>query len=359
MSESTVSDPITAAIESSMADAGLTETSDSGETTETVSDSTTEVPAEETAGAEGETADADGDEPEAVAAAVETQEEKNTREAEEADLAIKPGENAIPHSRVKKMTAKAEERGRQAAAGVIKERDTEITRLRAYEAEYNRFNQLADADPERMIEALAVANPAKWKPMQARLAGAPQVTGTAAPATEGRPRPKPNVKLADGSMTYDEAGFEDVLAWTAEQGYAKAKKEFEARLTPIEQDRRASEFNRQQAPKIAAQIKNARERWGDLFQADYAQAEAGKPSEIIGYMNANRTSFEDACTAVLLPKLQAKLKADKTAVRKQVVAEMNERPAAAVEARAAVKAPAGSRTMEQVIADSMAAAGLK
>jgi hypothetical protein len=355
------SDPITAAIESSMADAGLTETSDSGDTIETVGSSTTEIPADEAAAESVEAEGADDGEPLVDQATVETQEEKAAREAEDAELTIKPGENAIPHSRVKKMTAKAEARGREAAAGVIKERDTEISRLRSYETEYRRFNELADTSAERLIEALAVANPKVWKPIQARLAGAPQVTGTTAPATEGsRPMPKPNVKQADGSFTYDEEGLAELLKWNSDETAARVSKQFNDRLTPFEQERRAAEFNRQQAPMIKAQISKARERWGDLFEADYQQAEAGKPSEIIQYMNANKVRFEDACTAVLLPKLTAKLKADKTAMRKSLVAEINERPAAASGTpRAAVKAPAGSRTMEQVIKDSMDAAGLK
>ncbi len=361
-----MSDAITEAITSAATDAGLIETGSNGELTETVDSSTTEVPATEVADEGTEAAGADGDESVTPEATVETQEEKTAREAEEAELTVRPGENAIPHPRVKKMVAKAEEKGRAASAKIVAERDTEITRLKPYEAEYRRLNQLADTDPERFIEAMAVANPAKWKPMQARLAGAPQATvkeTEAAGAAFTKPRPKPNAKNPDGSMSYDEAGLDELLAWTAEKAVHQANAQFEARMSPIEKERKdaeaAARFNREQQPRIKAQVQKARETWGDLFEADYAAAEAGKPSEIITYMNTHRVPFEAACTAVLLPKERARLKADKIAMRKSLAAEINERPAAASSGpRSAVKAPAGARTMEQIILESSRAAGL-
>lgn len=364
-----MSDAITDAITGAMAEAGLSETSDSGEIIETVDSGTTVEADAKAGGADDAAADADGDEPAGAVAspsAGETPEQKTAREAEEAELTIRPGENAIPQKRVKKMVLKGEEkgeaRGRAAVKADLDARDKQIAELVLYQKEYQRLNHLADNNPEQLIEALAVANPAKWKPIQARLAGAPQVTAAAGAAAEGRsgaPRPKPNFKLPDDSFTYDEAGLDELLQWTTDNAVsaaeAKILKQMESRMEPLEKEGKAAAYREAQKPRIATQIREAREQWGDLFEQDYKTAEAGGKSEILTYMNEKKVNFEKACTAVLLPKVRA----ERNKMRKELIAEANARPAAAAAGpKAAVRAPAGPRTIEQVIKDSMDAANL-
>lgn len=372
-----MADAITAAIESSMADAGLTDSGSDGDTSIDAGTETTSAAEVDSTEASATSSVDDGpaagatESPSATAeaaaesAAVDPAEAAKAKRLEELGLtAPKPGEkeNRLPHSRVVKMVEKAEGRIRTEMQGELTKRDTRIQQLDSIAQEHLRFNHLADTNAERLIEALAVANPAVWKPIQARLAGAPQASGKAAPAVEslaGKARPAPNVKLSDGSMTYDEAGLDSLLQWTTDNAVAaaeaKLKAQFEERLSPLEQTQRDAAYRQQQAPKIAAQIREARETWGPLFEADYKTAEKGGQSEIIAYMNAHKVSFEKACTAVLLPKLRA----ERTTMRAELMKEINAAPAAAVQSHAAAKPRTGPRTIEQTIADSMAAAGLR
>jgi hypothetical protein len=374
-----MADAITEAIQSSMAEAGLTGGDeglvvDEGSSESEAAPEATEAEAGADAGAEGSDADGEAEagteaSPSAAkpvekpaAKPVEKDAAMLAREQRLKDLGLtppKPGqkENRLPHSRVSTMVEKAYERGRNEVTAEV---TTHKTRADEAEAREARLNLMADQDPDRFIEALAVANPSKWKPIQARLAGAPVAASASALAAKpaGTDKPKPNFKLPDGSMTYDEDGVQALLDWTTERAVAQAEekitKQFEARFGPIEQSHKAVEFRNQQAPIIAAKLQKAREDWGALFEADYKQAETTGKSDILTYQKANKCSFEAACQAVLLPRLRA----DRNKMREELIAEINEAPEAATERRAAVREQKGPRSLEQVIKDSMVAAGI-
>ena len=381
-----MADAITEAIQNSMAEAGLTGDEGGLVVDESADSSTDDTSTTETT--ETSSADESGDgSSEPIAASAETSPSAVTepvkddatlkRDAELAELGLvapKPGqkENRLPHSRVVKMVDKAETRVRTEMQGEISKRDSQIAELNTTAQEFRRLNMLAEQSPERFIEALAVANPQVWKPIQARLAGAPVAASAskpaeaAAPSLAGKPRPQPNVKLADGSLTYDEQGLDQLLQWTTDNAVARATesvtRQFEDRFGPLEQtnktvqeQQRAEAWRREQGPRIQKQIADARAEWGPLFEADYQKAEAGGKSDILTYMAEHKVSFERACTAVLLPKLRA----ERNKIRAEIITELNERPAASAETRTAVKEPTGPRTMEQVIKESMTAAGLR
>lgn len=383
----TSTDPITAAIESSMADAGLSETSEqtndaSLETIEGADDDAGAV-ADDTAGATvvaSPSAGADdlGDPllPAAEKMPVETAEQKADREDLEAlgIRPLKPGEkeNRLPHSRVSKMVLKGVQRGREQAKTLIATKDAEITRLSGAATEHARISVLADHNAEGFLEAMAVANPRVWKPILQKLQGTAPAAPAVVPASS-KTMPAPNLKLADGSMTYDEKGLADLLAWTRAEAetsaVAKAQALIDERFAPLDEERKTAAWQAQQAPKIAAQIKEARETWGPLFEADYQKAEKGEQSEILAYIDANTRvvtypngkqgkvgpSFERACQAVLLPKL----KAERTKMRGEIIAEINGRKAATTETRQPAKEAPGPRSIEDVIRDSMDEAGLR
>ena len=373
----TATDPISAAIESSISEAGIDL---GGGDADASIDSGAEDTGAETGAASADSASDDDAGPAAgavespsAAAATEVTPpvvadpaaEARAKRLEELGLvAPKPGqkENRLPHSRVSSMVEKAFEKGQAAAQAEVAKRDTRIQQLDGIAQEHMRFNRAAETDPERLIEALAVAMPSVWKPIQARLAGAPQAAGKTAPAVEslaGKARPAPNVKLSDGSMTYDEAGLDSLLQWTTDNAVAaaetKLKAQFEERLSPLEKGQKDAAYRQAQGPKIAAQIKEAREEWGKLFEDDYQRAEAGQPSEIITYMNTHRVPFEKACRAVLLPKLRV----ERTTMRAEILKEINAAPAAAVPVHTSTRTKTGPRTIEQVISDSMVSAGIK
>lgn len=376
-------DAITAAIQGSMVEAGLGETTSGGTFVETGADYAAPVDAATTT---DDTAGADGDGAAAAAAAVspsagttkepvveppvETADQKADRETLEALglKAPKPGEkeNRLPHSRVSQMVLKAVARGKDE---VTKTLQPKLDAAEARSAEYARLEVMADRDPDRLIELFAAANPKVWKPVQARLAGAATAvspTGQQPPteaAKGGTPMPEPNFKLPDGSMTYDQRGLIALLEWNRNEATAAAEAKFEQRLTPFEKARKdAEERDRQaawqaeRAPRVRAQIESARKQWGALFDADYDKAEKGGKSDILTYMNENRVSFDAACAAVLLPKLRV----DRTTMRKELLEEINSRKEGVTEPRVSTSAvtKSGDPITDAIIA-SMAAAGLK
>lgn len=373
----TSSDPITAAIESSMTAAGLHDTgdTDAGDSSDSGDSSSDDGLSVETSAAVSPSASTAGADPAAAAATaaaaktapVETPEQKAEREDLEAVglKAPKEGEreNRLPHSRVVKMVLKGVQRGREQAAAQIAEKDTKIGELEGTVAEYTRMNVFADRDPDRFLEALAVANPRVWKPILQKLQGAPAAATEvkAAPGGFDTPMPKPNFKLPDGSMTYDDAGLASLLEWNEAKAVAIAEdritKKFEERFGPIEEDHKRVSWEREQAPKIAALTKQARETWGKLFDDDYQKAENGGQSEILAYMKQHKmplARFHEAVQAVLLPKLRA----DRTKMRGEIIEELNAAPAASVEHRTQVKERPVPTSIEQAIRDSVAAAGL-
>jgi hypothetical protein len=145
---------------------------------------------------------------------------------------------------------------------------------------------------------------------------------------------------------------------------SEARKEFDARLGPIEkankeraEQQRAHEYREAQKPIIRAQIATASKIWGKAFDDDYAKQGEGK-SEILKYMQANPDVPFDTCVSqVLLPKVQA----ERTSMRADLLKEINARPKAAVKTPvAAAKVDDGgdgNRTTEDVIRASLA--GLK
>lgn len=268
-------------------------------------------------------------------------------------------ENRIPYNRVKKIVETARKKLADQHTETLKERDTRLTRAEQRAQEADRADALARTDPQRYMDILAAINP-KFK--EFRAAQVAEVAKPAAPKPEDTP-PPPDYKFEDGSLGYTAEGHQKLMNWYAEKGKREALTEVDKRFGPIEERWKSEQIIAQQMPKVNEQISRARATWGPLFEADYKLANEGK-SEILAFMKAHpEVPFDAACTSVLLPKTQAALQADRDKMRAELLAETSKKVAAASKSvpssRKSDDEGSGPRTIEDVIKESMAAAGLR
>lgn len=132
--------------------------------------------------------------------------------------------------------------------------------------------------------------------------------------------PKPDVDYGDGSFGYSDAQMTKRDQWLMDKAGIQArealKSEFDSRMTPIEQERKAREQERKDAPVIEARLQALRKTWGSHFIEDEKKGAAG--SEILKYQREHKVAFPDAVAAVLLPKLIA----DRTKMRQEILTEL-------------------------------------
>lgn len=300
-------------------------------TTDTVETSEIVDPAIEAATDDTEVADPDAAAVAEAAAKVLNQDEFDLLCDELGFRAPKQGqkENKIPVSRVRARVKTAlkkyadkfgAERGE--LTGKVTKADTEL-------ATFRRVDQAIAAgatDPaaaRRYIEMLAAVHPA----YKAFLAAGESVSAPAVPQalTDLGPKPGPDEKYPDGTVGFSPAQLEKRDEWllaSAEiRAYERNKKETDARLGPLESERKAAAALAEDRPRVAARIGAIRDQWGERFLAQERTELAQKgSSEIAQYQAAHpELSFEQVVTAVLLPKLRA----DRTAIKQEVIAEMN------------------------------------
>jgi hypothetical protein len=214
-------------------------------------------------------------------------------------------------------------------------RDTGVTELNskiaAHQARIDEMDRVeallkaSDTDPanaRKYVELLAGFHPA----FKAFLAEpqAPALTADAevqAAIQKLGPKPGPDVDYKDGTFGYSPAQMEKREQWLSDvaeiRAEARAVKRMDARLTPIEQERRAATQREQDAPRIAAQIDARRKMWGPHFIADEKKGANG--SEILAYQRTHKCSFDEATAAVILPKLIA----DRTKMRQDLLKELS------------------------------------
>lgn len=235
-------------------------------------------------------------------------------------------ENHIPHSRVVKITENAVKKATAALAEEHTRTLTEKTaKLTEYEAHLTRIAEVENLmfnDPDAFIEVLNTL-PGYAERFGAKTAPAAQFVPTEA-------RPRPDAQNADGSPGYSEEGLQALLDWTISQASAKATAEAEARISkryePIErsfkQKQADAEFDRVEAPKVAAKLKDARDNW-EGYREHEAEIQAA-------YLADKSLTLDAAWRKVVVPKLkasQATLKTDRAAIRAEILAELAKAPA--------------------------------
>lgn len=277
-------------------------------------------------------------------------------------------ENRIPHSRVQKIVAKAE---KEAIAKATKDLETkfapQLSEAQAKVTDYEgRLGKVAQ------FEEIMVNSPQEHLGMLARIPAykdffdfvksaldLQQNGGNAAPvAPVAETMPQPDQKLEDGTMVYSMDGLQKLLDWQAKNVEDRVTKNYESRLgevtsqyAPILREREAAQHMAALVPQVQKQIDEAR-TWPQFNENE---------ADIVKALNDDQAlSLEGAYRKVVFPKIVS----SRDTMRASILDEIRKTPGStsSVPQRAATKptqAPSGPRSLEDVIAESIAAAGSK
>lgn len=236
------------------------------------------------------------------------------------ELGLKPRpdkkENRIPYSRVKAITESQRKKAQTEFEAKVKEHTDKVAAYEARLKEVENAENIIKSEPEKYLEFLPTVNP-KYKDLiqKAVAAGTIVPPVAAVPATP----PPPNVKLEDGSMTYDTEGLQKYSEWQAAQIEARLEKKYSERFGPMEREFQKKKdyeaFVATTMPRINAQLEAA-EKW-PLFTDNRTDILAALTDKTNPAAN-----LEAAYQRVVLPKLQA----NKDTMRAELLKELEQKP---------------------------------
>lgn len=269
-------------------------------------------------------------------------------------------ENRIPHSRVVKIVENAKKKAiaeREAARdaelrktfGLADDAPLELApihdRLKTYEQQMANVERLIQESPERFIQHLAEINPAYAVYLQK-----PAATATEK-LTQPTDEPEPDIDLGDGRRTYSLEGLRKREAWIREQAVKEAEERITKRFAPIEQQYKARTVATQAEQRANAMLAEAAAWEGFTEHKDEILAVLQNDKE-------RKHTLDSAYRKVVIPKLRA----DREAMRKTLLEEINAKPkATAAPVAAAVpakKADDGPRDLHDVIREAAQAKGI-
>jgi hypothetical protein len=292
-------------------------------------------------------------------------------------------ENRIPYSRVKKITERAIA---DAKTQTTKELETtHVPKVKFQELETTvkdygdrltkvaEFEQVMLNDAPRFLDMLsgipAYAKIFKELTDAAAAAKSAPVAQPEVKVEDNDPMPQPDQELTDGSKVYSMEGLAALNAWNRAQARKEILGEVEKKYGALATD--YDRYQRDQAalPKVQAQIADAR-TW-PLFNEN--------ENEIVATLQKYPTaSLERAYQHVVWPKLQAEqdklkkeveakageVKVSREAIRAEVLAELKKAPKSTSVSLGSASKPGAQtsttpRTMEEIIAESVRASGLK
>lgn len=259
-------------------------------------------------------------------------------------------ENRLPHSRVKVMVSKAEERGYTKAKTEYEPKLQEVTtRTKQYE---DRLEAISNVEtimfdhPDKFIEILPTLNPRYAEILTA----AKKAQQEEAPVLDGTPE-----------------ALEKRLVWEREQAKRDALRE----LDPIVKDHQAAQRNAALRPQLEAKLQQAVEQWPGF--ADNADAILTIMRE--DRLNAERTrgrtkhTLETAYSQVMLDSIKKQQESSKVSrealekeIREKVIAELKAAPAATNLVAGKTKPvtdAAAPKSREDLIKQAIRKAGLK
>lgn len=337
-------------INASIESAGISESADATPaTSETVDTETPDTTSDETP-AEPETPAAD------AAAPVEGEEPAPAETPAEGTVEPKK-KGSLPYHRheaiLKKQRADAD-----AAIAAVRQEYAPLEWARHPDAKAT-FDAMAIANTDPEAFARGVVSVPELASAFRKVLGAAEAPPAAKPgaaaAPAGSERPQPDVPLEGGGYTYSVEGLEKLLEWQRNQVLEQVDKRYEERFGPIEKDFVATTKWNQALDRTRATLQNARDNWPGFKEHEKAIG------DFLRAPGNEKKNLEDAYRAVAVKAIWDQKRADRDAVRAEVLKELNGKPAAAsATPRPAVRtAPVGDpRNLEDVINRSLAAAGV-
>jgi hypothetical protein len=301
------SDPITAAIESSIADSAP----------EPVLADSDPIPGDDASDAAPETA-----EPELDPDAEPPSDEEAAPAAEAAPVVAdaKPKKRGvIPLDRHQAVLTKAR-REAEAKATELQQRIDALSRYESpeYQAQ-SQFLQILESDPARAVAILQQVDPARF----GKLSWAEQQAVAQAVAEQAAPEapaglPDPDALLPDGTLGYSAEGAQRLIDAKMAQERAKVEKELKAlraELSPIKEEREARQAYSQALSRQSVKLTEARTNWPEFTTHE---------AEIKTALEQHPTwGLEEAYRAVVVPKLVPNREAIRTEERRKLIEEMN------------------------------------
>lgn len=263
-------------------------------------------------------------------------------------------ENLIAYSRVRKILENQRAKLAEGHTAELTKTQQEMATLRAQVEKMNAHDELVKNNPDRYMEMLGFLHPKYKEFLRNPAAAAPAEKPKAESPLDLSDMPK-----ADSADGYTEAGLQKLVSYLATKSKAAAEAdllpkfqaEIDKRFKPFDDAKKAreyqAEFEKQQGPKVQAQLAAARKQWGPLMDTHQ--------EEILKVFNADKDlSFEAAIATVLLPHITP----DRNKMREKILEELKAKPREATPSggTATVAAePNRAKTTEEIIKDSLAA----
>ena len=252
-------------------------------------------------------------------------------------------ENRLPHSRVKQMVSKAVKDTEATYTPKIQEFEAKVADYEGRLQKVAEFENLMVNDSTKFLQLL---NQLPQFQELLRPVFQPQVQQEQVYTPQDDGMPQPDYELSDGSKVYSMEGLKQLNTWNREQARREVLAEVDERFKrfePLEQSFQAHQAFQELAPKVHAQIQEAR-TW-PLFNENEAEVTQALQQD-------RRLSLEGAYRKVVFPKITA----DRTKMREDLLREIKSAPrstAAPSRAVRSVPTPGGRRSLEDIIRESI------
>ena len=243
----------------------------------------------------------------------------------------RPGmNNRIPYANVRKTLLK---QAREITTKVENQFKTKVTELeeraKAYDSQIQQVQQFEHVmvnDPAQFFNMLATNIPAYREYFQQVQAMAQELETlkksggqSATQPVDDDPRPLPK-QLSDGSMGYDDAGLDELMAWNRRQ----AVKEAQLQMKPLQDAEEARQRQAQQqaiyqqnVQAVSSMLTNARQNWPNFTELE-------KDIETI-LSKDQRLNLEQAYIQAYQQVIVPRLTADRTKMRAEILDEVTQR----------------------------------
>jgi len=275
-------------------------------------------------------------------------------------------ENRIPYSRVTKIVARAEKAAVEPLQKKLAELEPKVQQYEAELAPYKQFEQILFNNQEQFLEQLSKMP--QYQPFFQQVSALVSFyeqhnAGTAAPGTPGAtagaaadaadPMPQPT---GENGTQYTMEDLQKLLDWqdrrTRKAALGEIQKQVDTTYGPIKQRFEAERAIEALRPLVVKQVEEVR-KWDFFTENEEA---------IVEYMAKNPSaSVETAYRMVVFPKVRA----SREEMRQQVLKEVQKAPTTATSLPIRQAKPVdttgapGTRSMEDVIRESVRAAGLQ